>query len=194
MCNPENDERLEEVKVNKWDGAAVRNALDDEIRCILTHDYKYSEDHKLTDGRLLISVLAVADAGLALIWDWFHPFPASQNVLTACIITYFVLMGLLTLYTQFYERGIFVVAKKKDEVGLEPAKVFTVASNLDRFNDMYGIEIWMNIEGKRGVKAEAKLEKSIASWFDHTGVLRKDLIRKDVDRLHNQLLDGKKSH
>lgn len=187
------EEHEEEVKVNKWDGTAVRNALDDEIRVILTADYKYEECHKLADGRLLLSLLAVADAGVALLWDWFYPFPASQTVLIGCVLTYFVLMGILTMYTQFYEKGIFVVAKKKDEVGLEPAKVFTVSSNLERFNDMYRIEMSMHIDGSGGnEKAEAKLEKSIAAWVDSNGLIVKNLLRKDVDRLHKQLMGSSK--
>lgn len=99
--------------VDKWDGAAVRNALDDEVRCIVTHDYRMEEDHSLPDGRLAISVLAVAAAGWALLWDWWHPFPESRPVLVACVLSYFALMGILTLYTNYYEKGIFVVAKRK---------------------------------------------------------------------------------
>ncbi|XP_022667558.1 probable signal peptidase complex subunit 2 [Varroa jacobsoni] len=191
MCQQTEDVQ-QEVKVDKWDGAAVRNALDDEVRCIVTHDYRMEEDHSLPDGRLAISVLAVAAAGWALLWDWWHPFPESRPVLVACVLSYFALMGILTLYTNYYEKGIFVVAKRKDEVGLEAAKVFTVRSTLDRFDDMYRLEMTMHVEGQKST-SYAQLEKSISSWFDTNGVLRKDLLRKDVDKLHRSLLDGRKA-
>lgn len=104
------------ISVEKWDGAAVRNALDDEIRQILTKDYKYEENFVLPDGRLLISLLAVGAAGWALLWDWWYPFPASRPILILCVAFYFLLMGLLTAYTKFIEKGVFVVAKKKVRV------------------------------------------------------------------------------
>ncbi|XP_003746788.1 probable signal peptidase complex subunit 2 [Galendromus occidentalis] len=181
----------EPVKVEKWDGAAVRNALDDEIRQILTKEYKYEENFQLPDGRLFISLLAVGAAGWALLWDWWHPFPASREVLVLCVVSYFLLMGALTLYTKFIEKGVFVVAKKKDEVGLEPAKVFKARSQLERFDDIYKLELSMHTEGDKSKKsARVCLEKSIASWFDSEGTLRKDLLRKDVDKLHRSVQDA----
>ena len=81
----------------------------------------------------------------------------------------------------------------QDEVGLEPAKIFTVASTLDRFDDMYKLEMTMHSEGSRGSLFMERLEKSIACWFDVNGILRKDLLRRDVEKLHKSLLDGKKN-
>lgn len=34
-------------------------------------------------------------------------------VLIICVSSYFILMGILTLYTTFKEKGIFVIAKEK---------------------------------------------------------------------------------
>lgn len=192
MCQP--DEQKEEiVKVDKWDGAAVRNALDDEVRCIVTGDWALEEDHGLADGRLAISVLAVAAAGWALMWDWWHPFPESRPVLVLCVLSYFALMAVLTLYTNYYEKGVFVVARLKDAVGLEPAKVYSVRSNLERFDDLYQLEMSMYVEGQPRNKTLVccTMEKSIASWFDTEGVLRRDLLRKDVDKLHKNLQAAK---
>lgn len=37
-----------------------------------------------------------------------------RPVLIGCVATYFFLMGILTLYTTFCERGIFAVTKQDD--------------------------------------------------------------------------------
>ncbi|XP_023227218.1 probable signal peptidase complex subunit 2 isoform X2 [Centruroides sculpturatus] len=179
------------VKVDKWDGAAVKNALDDAVKKVFKEKFKLKENHRLMDGRLIFSTVAVSAATFALLWDIFHPFPESRSVLVCCVVLYFILMAVLTTYTTFIEQGIFLLAVDRDPSGLDPDHKWTARSCLKRFSDNYNLLITFT-DGKTNEMRESKLSKSVGNWFDENGILLYDLFELEVCKLHNELLTDKK--
>ncbi|CAH0557882.1 unnamed protein product [Brassicogethes aeneus] len=177
------------IKINKWDGSAIKNALDDAVREVLTKKYSYTENYCLMDGRLVICSIAVGVAMYALLWDYLYPFPQSRPILIFCVATYFVMMGILTLYTTYKEKGIFAVCVQKD--GGKKEKVWEASSYLAKFDDKYNLILTYK-DGKLGSKREAKSIKSVANFVDVNGQVVHNLVENEVTKLHNSLLHEKK--
>ena len=185
----EQETNIPAARVDVWDGAAVKNALDDAVRRVLVDQIHYKECHRLMDIRLAICLTAVGAAMFALVWDFLNPFPDSKPVLIFCVISYFILMAILTVYTTTIEKGIFLEAL---DVSSATGAKWTVSSNLKRFDDLYSL--CLEYSSSPGIRpVDVSLTKSVSEWFTVSGELVYGKFESEVRQLHNSLLKDKKN-
>ncbi|CAI8013963.1 Probable signal peptidase complex subunit 2 [Geodia barretti] len=140
------------------------------------------EEFTVVDRRLVLCTVACGFSAFALVYDYLFPFPRSEVVLAMCAISYFILMGVLSLYSIFCEGSIFMLARTTDTTGKKPDELWTLSSSLLRFSHHYTITVTYSNGGSKA-KNSCKMEKSVTEWFDEDGGLVFDKFKTDFSNL-----------
>ena len=189
----------EEVKVERYDGAAVQRALDDVLFEFLfqkgknntpAHDalpLKEITWHK--DVRIAASLAAI---GLA-VWMYFRAKPAWGIWYGVALAGFGILYAFLELFNMFWVRGATCMTAAKRRPGtkakdknayLLPA--LRITSEVAEFSPKYKLTATWG----KGADESRVMEKDITAWVDTKGVVQKELFRADVGKFLDTLIDA----
>lgn len=168
----------------------MKHAVDDAFKSALMERPNCREHFAIIDGRLFICALAVGVALFALGYDYIYTFPTSKPILIICVASYFVLMGILTIYTTYIEKGIFAVAVQSDGNG-KTLRKWTASSEMKKYDDKYTLTL--SVKDSKNVR-EVSTTKSCANFVDVDGVVCLEIVAAELKRLYNSLnnADSKK--
>lgn len=97
------------------------------------------------------------------------------------------MMGILTLYTNYVEKGIFAVVTQK--IGNKKPIVWQTSSYLKKYDDGYDLVLYMQDGGK---VTEAHSKKSVANFIDLNGCVVHEIVESEVTKLHDKISIEKK--
>eukprot|EP00958_Prasinococcus_capsulatus_P010309 scaffold1006_cov408-Prasinococcus_capsulatus_cf.AAC.2 len=173
-------------QVNKWDIAAVKRILD-ERACAIVLDSGYREDFYVSNVKILLGLLT---CGFAIVAQFYpEKFPENVSVLMACIGGYILFNLVLQLFINYKEVDNILFTHAKDTAKFVNPGIL-VASRMDRFQDVYTLEIKGKAIKGKAAQRPVKLEKSVAKWFDVDGVLAENIFKADVLKLLQEYEEG----
>eukprot|EP00041_Stephanoeca_diplocostata_P003289 m.33235 g.33235 ORF g.33235 m.33235 type:complete len:210 (+) comp14217_c0_seq1:51-680(+) len=184
------------VVIAKWDSAAVKNTLDDFVhKYALELNEDFVENHWETDVRLAICTVACAFAGFACLYGFLIPHPESATVVGSCVLGYFTLVTLLSIYQAFFEEPALVTASAPTTESKTKAGQLKVCTFMERYSTKYTIEMTFTPGGNDSAQEEkqtASTDCNIGHFFYEDGELCKDNVLATVKALSEDVLKGSK--
>jgi hypothetical protein len=158
---------LAPLKVNKYDGRAVKQLFDDHVIKVIAEEKGYGEDTRLSNVKL---VLGLVCSGIALLSHFYPlPFPKNMPLLIVGTVTYWLLAMVIQIIVTFLE-GDRILSTDETVTARQP---LIVSSTLPRFSDTYTLIITPKYN-HGSQQRTLKKETSIAQFIHEDGTFAKE--------------------
>eukprot|EP01016_Furgasonia_blochmanni_P052536 TRINITY_DN838_c0_g1_i1.p2 TRINITY_DN838_c0_g1~~TRINITY_DN838_c0_g1_i1.p2 ORF type:complete len:193 (+),score=53.07 TRINITY_DN838_c0_g1_i1:313-891(+) len=156
---------------NKYDPYTLKAAIDDYIIEALTTKQDYVEIQTHSNVKLLLGFIVCSTIALSHFYP--VPFPQNYNLIIVCVVAYFILSTLYSLYESRVEKDTFLQARKKSA---NKEEKLTFDSRIEFFSEFYEFTLTYANNNK---KIQAYTEKiSVGQIFDEKGYLSEERVDK----------------
>lgn len=169
------EEEIEENPnhVELGDQNAVRNMMDDAIVEFCQDRETFTVHYSWDNAKLLLMVIATAIAAASHFYR--TPLVSERTLIYGCVIGFFVIHGLLLVYSVLIERDVLVRMSIK---GKEGDRVM-IKTNLPYTESTYTVEVHSVTKPGLIVKQDLYIGK----FFDIEGYFDKERFTKQVDEI-----------
>lgn len=180
-----------EIKVNKFNSAGVKQAIDDIICEFLLERTHRSENNNVTNLRIVLSFIGCVVAVAAQ----FHTYVIKFNtpLIIVCVSIYALISLILAAVQKFKVKdSIIIVKSDKFFGGLDDGNddEIVVSTEAEEFDTKYRVTL-----EDRGVfvkeKVSVKKEFDTTAWIDVKGVVHQDVVSKDFGKFFDEFLKEK---
>eukprot|EP00051_Salpingoeca_urceolata_P028268 m.485962 g.485962 ORF g.485962 m.485962 type:complete len:210 (+) comp24088_c0_seq1:152-781(+) len=185
----EEQEETEVIKLDKWDGSAVKNNLDDVFKqAVIDLHPTFHEDTATTDLKLFLSTLACLFALGGCLYGFLVPHPDSSFVVGLCVIGYFGLVTLITLHQNYMDPGYLLISRdNRDEAEFNLLELSVV---LPRFHTYVSVDLAYTHKNS-GETTVVSRKWCIADFIYESGTLAQDRIHDAIQEMKEEVMEKK---
>ena len=173
---------------NRYDPYMIKGKLDEYLIHELNTTYKFNQQFKYSNTKLLIGAIAVMFTTICHVYEYVFDahFPKDYNITFVCVIGYFTFNLLYQCYENYYEQETFY----QSNPNIKNINSIDISSTMPKFDKHYNLTVFVYSSSQQVFKLV--YSPSVEEFFSEDGYMVKQSVNKfikeivqSISRKHN---------